>query len=877
MNTKLIYTNKGSSVVKNEITGEFISEVASSIVNAGDAISVEAIAVSTTGTGADVIEIPRQVRNYLYKTNEIAIEFMYYIHANFEYSCVLPLATSGGTGGQQNIYTTLNQVDYGYLDPDIFVINHNQDYQPKNVQPTYDYAGQRLYIGSFGDDGDNPRNPVKSTTINDPDISPGKKVFNFLTTTIPIKVDYGYNSPANLTSKITYDLHNAMFTPNKNNELVFETPTNYYEPNLSYTPNPTTKPAVLQATATSRNSSCETIFGVPNQYYGKTASSTNPYWYGTYSNLMAVKNPFYWYWGSRLTAQEPNGVDKALNWLIANIGGTNGTNADIVNLNIMRNEGINTTIQRGDVLVTNLKWDEKTIYRLSKLIHSEKLNAFNFALPQTQETMIKNKAQFYTRITIGKYNDGGTTPYASLDKLQSKYLSLVDTAPPLNVNTPTFFNEKLYDDSIIAVPTTDIGITEAGTLNINGVDLTNKQVAQYYDINICRVVTRSGAGNEDVIGIILQAQTINGVLIRGGNFCVCDLTTSRDQAHAHMILSPDLRDKGNKHTLADVVKGFNIGGPNINLAFDSDRSKFAWRNMYWSNYVGNPLSATDANPDANQEVITINKFINDENYYKPAGTTEMIYTQYAQCGLGFYNLYVYDNEGNAVLIDRENFNLENELKEKYESCLLKRMGFEYGDLFNTFGLANVFYQERFQFNNLPTTFPQYFPYPLTCNPEVDTAFNQSINVNDHSLPTFNLSLERNSTNINVAVQTAEILARNKPQKLATPYWLIESDIIDAMKYTVDGNPRNIMAVCNRAYGSGDIVYSFAQDYKFIATKSFVISHIKTNILTSDLLPADVDDATTIIYKIESPVLPNFLTENQLMQEMEEEKEEGKKK
>ena len=75
--------------------------------------------------------------------------------------------------------------------------------------------------------------------------------------------------------------------------------------------------------------------------------------------------------------------------------------------------------------------------------------------------------------------------------------------------------------------------------------------------------------------------------------------------------------------------------------------------------------------------------------------------------------------------------------------------------------------------------------------------------------------------------------------------------------------------------SGDIVYSFAQDYKFIATKPFVISHIKTNILTSDLLPADVDDSTTIVYKIESPILPNFLSESQLMEEIEEEEEKKK--
>ncbi len=873
MNTKLIYTNKGSSVVKNEITGEYISEVASSIVNAGDAISIEAIAVSTKGTGADVIEIPRAVRNYLYKTNEMAIEFMYYIHANFKYSCVLPI-TMGGGGNTQQIYRTINATDYGYLKPNIFTINHNQDYKPKNEQPTYDYAGTRLYIGGFGDDGDDPRNPVKSSTVDDALVQPGYKVFNFLTTTIPLKVDYGYNSPANLTSKITFDLHNAMMTPNKNNTQNNPQPVNFWEPNLSFA---TSDPQVLQATATSKNSSVETIFGTARQYYGKTADPANPYWYPTYANLMAVKDPWYWYWGSRLTAQAPNGVDKELGWLEDNFGSTNGTNADIVMLNTLPNDGTNTSYFTSECLVTNLKYDERTIYLLSKFIHSQKKELFPNA-ELTQEYMIKNRRDiFLSYIPIGKYDDGDPDPFNNQANLQAKYLSASDTVRAgVNVSTPTYFSPIVYENSNITFATPDVGITEAGLLNVNGKDLTNKEVAEYFDINISRVLTVDGAGNEkDVIGILLFGESFDNTIIRGGNFAVVDLTTSRDQAHSHMILTTDLRDQGNKHTLNDVVKGFNIGGPNINLSFDTDRSRFAWRNMYWSNYIGN-VDGQPANPDANQEVISLNKIITDD-FYTPQGYNQIPYTKYAQSGLGFYNLYVYDTDGNLVKIDRDNFNLENELKTKYENSLLQRIGFEYNDLFNTFGLPNVFYQERFQFNNLPTSFTQYFPYPLTCNPEVDTAFNQSINATDDNLPTFNLSLERNVANINVSVQTAQILARNKPEKLATPYWLIESDIIDAMKYTVDGNPRNIMAVCNRAYGSGDIVYSFAQDYKFIATKPFVISHIKTNILTSDLLPADVDNSTTIIYKIESPVLPNFLTEKQLIQEMEEEKEEEKKK
>ena len=867
MNTQLIYTNKGNSIVRNEVTGEYISEVASTIVNAGDAVSIEAIAVSTKGTGADVIEIPRQVRGYEYRTNEIAFEFMYYLHANFKYSCVLPI-TMGGAGNTQNIYTTINAIDYGYLNPDIFTINHNQDYRPKNEQPTYDYAGTRLYIGSFGNNGQDPRVPQKSVTIDDADKSPGALVFNFLTTRIPIKVDYGYNSPANLTSKVTFDLHNAAFTPNKNNTQQGVDPTNFWEENLSFT---TTDPAVLQATATSENSSVETIFGTAQQYYGKTASPSNPYWYPTYSNLMAVKDPWYWYWGSRLTAQAPNGVDKELGWLINNFGSTNGTNADIVMLNTLPNDGTDTSYFTGEVLVTNLKYDYKTINLLSKFIHSQK-KQFIPQAKETQEEMIENRNDvFISYIPVGKYDDGDADPFNNSAKLQSKYLSQADTVRTgINVSTPTYFNSITYDNAMISLPITDVGLTDAGTLNVNGKDLNNKEVAEYFDVNIVRVVTIDGAGNEhDVIGIVLFGETIDNTIIRGGNFAVVDLTTSRDQAHCHMVLTTDLRAGGNKHQLDDVVKGFNIGAPNINLSFDTDRSRFSWRNMYWSNYIGN-TQGDPANENAEQEVISINKVITDD-FYTPQGYNQIPYTRYAQSGLGFYNIYVIDGDGNQVKIDRDNYNLENELKTKYKNSLLERIGFDYNDLFNTYGLPNVFFQERYQFNNLPTSFAQYFPYPLTCNPEVDTAFNQSINATDDSLPTFNLSLERNVTNINVAVQTAQILARNKPEKLATPYWLIESDIIDAMKYKIDGNPRNVMAICNRAYGSGDIVYSFAQDYKFIATKPFVISHIKTNILTSDLLPADVDDSTTIVYKIESPILPNFLSESQLMEEIEEEK------
>lgn len=853
MDTSLIYVNKGKAKVKNDADGSWLSEVPSVIVNAGDLISVEGIAVATDGTGADVIEIPSQLPNYVYSTTNVKIEFMMYIHANFDYTCCLPL-------NNQDIYTDQTKLNYGELDPDYFIRQHNQDYTPKNSVPTQRYAGSRMYIGTFGVDGANPRTPSKSTTINDETLGTGALVFNFLTTSIPLSVDSGYNTPQNISSKITEDLHSAMITPNATNDI--QTPTNFYEPNLSYATNPPYR--TLQATATSFGSSVMTIFGLPNQYFGKTADPTNPYWYSTYSNFLAVKNPFYWYWGSRLQAKPAQGTAKENTWADGVLFG-NLTQADIINLNELRNDGTNTNIANGDVMITNLPYTDDAIKKVSKLIHTLKLYQDTY---KTQEEMIKSKDDFTTYIPIGKYDDSNIAPYGQNAKLESKVLNLADTASPTRIPTKTYYNDELYESAVIWNAPVGLTIDNSTTLGF----LTPKEVAKKYDINIVRVETDLLGVKRPVIGIVLTQTQLANAVIRAGNFVLVDLTLSRDEANACMILSPDIRKGGNKHTLDDMIRGFNVGSPNIELEFSADRSRFAWKQMYWSNYIGNGGQSTEPNPSAGTEAFTSNKLRGVYDLYKPTQLPQLIYNQYAQSGLGFYRMFVQNSTGGYNLIDGED---ANDITTKYNGTFLKRIGFEYFDLFgNDYGLPNVIYQERQTFGNSQVEYPQYYPYPLTCNPQLDTAINESINETDNDLPAFNMSLQRNGTDINVAVETAQILARNKPDKLATPYWLIESDIIPAVKYYVEGMPRNVLAICNRAYGSGDFVFSFATDYKFIATKSFVLSHIKCNILTSELLPADIEDNTTIIFKVESPVLPNFVSATEEM-EAEEEMRKGK--
>jgi len=382
MDVKLLYVNKGSAYVKNEDNGEFISEVNSTICKAGDSVSVEGIAVSTKGTGADTIEIPTSLKNYRYRTNELKIEFMTYLHDNFQYAVRLPVS------GQNIFKATPTELHYGDVLPDEFRVSNNQDYVPKNPFWSQLYGGYRYYIGSWGNAGGDPTKPTASTQ-NNQNVSTGKLVFNFLTTEVPIKVDYGYNTPENITSKITEDLHSSMFIPQRLNEDVI--PLNYYTPNVSNTTSQNAYPTT-QATCVSEDSSVITIYGIPQSYKNITTN-----WYSTYQNLIAVQQPFYWYWGTRLQAELPNGCQKQLGYMNATYPTNNLSQADIVTINELRATTTNPTtyVNTSDVVATNLQFDERTISRVQNYIHSMKV--YNSSIKVTREQMKQNREKFVTR------------------------------------------------------------------------------------------------------------------------------------------------------------------------------------------------------------------------------------------------------------------------------------------------------------------------------------------------------------------------------------------------------------------------------------------------------------------------------------------------
>ena len=216
-NTRLIYVSKETAEISNDNEGSFTNNVDDGIVvKVGDEVSVEAIAINSVGVGAEIIEIPKRIKNYNYKTNAMAINGAYYIHHNqYPISCMMPL------NGHNSVNSTQTDKEYGYMilgagfPPTIPIKNTKSKYGGTTMNKT---LGNRFYLGSYifaeGQDPMNPIiNPIGGVVADTNNAVPSIGVMEFFRTDILFEVDTGYDNPANIANKITQDFHAGNATP----------------------------------------------------------------------------------------------------------------------------------------------------------------------------------------------------------------------------------------------------------------------------------------------------------------------------------------------------------------------------------------------------------------------------------------------------------------------------------------------------------------------------------------------------------------------------------------------------------------------------------------------------------------------------------------
>lgn len=848
-NTRLIYVSKQTAEISNDKEGSFTNKVDDGVVvKVGDEINVEAIAINSVGVGAEIIEIPNKIKDYPYKTNAMVLNCAYYIHHNqHPFTCMLPFST------HNSVFTDNTKTNYGYMDATGagFKVLPFSSLRTK-FGGSRSQVGNRFYLGSyvFADNADPAKpaeNPLGSGQTSG--AVPTIGVFKFFRANLRFDVDTGYDNPANIANKITQDFHAGNVSPyssiwNANTGI-----SAYAFPNDTFIPTPTGVQSI-QGNVKTEDTACINILSYPPQYNSSTGFSL-------YQSSMGFQNPYLNYYGSRLLCPIANVLGRppytnAFSYINATIGGNPVVHLnDMYQLATLDNNAGDTNHPNNGLYIVSKVWSYDVLKVFADLIHSQtQLNPNTFGITDDLETNALIREGAYSNFNIGRVDDA--SPAGSVNALDPPTMAGGTAEIFERLEIPSFYDVNRWNKGVLPADAITAGFKIEYDINTddgNGNTYSVQELCKKLDINVVPISTGANGNGEIAIGFITNPFTASQQLFLKFNYAMIDLGFLNKNNPVCMVVADAVNIGGSASTLGDYQTAISVGSPNINLLFDETRGRFAFENMSWANYIDNGTSS-NANPSAGQTAIHIN-YLPSTDYGDSTTPQTNAFTKYAQSGIGILDLSVITDNDEVVLIDYED---KDDIRAKFDNSLLARLGFTYRQLTNRLGKVDAIFTQRNYETNRPVVGVSLFPYPLTNNLRFDTTLALGLSQNNNNLPMFDLNNARGYTN-QVSSVSDRCYALGLPKKLENPFWLIKSDIIDNVDFNSEngGKNQNIVAVCNRAYLAGDFAFSFSTSYAFKATKEFVLTGVKTSILNPDLTPADINDATTIIYKVVSPI------------------------
>ena len=513
MNTILITCSKDKAVVQDD-NGRFTNRVSNGVlVEVGDTLSVEQIAINSVGVGSDIVEIPRELGDYDYYTNETKLKASFYIHHNFEFTLqqpivqgtlvapvywnnIRPWASSGLPGG-------IVQPNYGYLTGSGPATGDapTADFQTLHTTCLKRYtdvvAGKRFhFITPTANQYDQKNLPDDDPSIQGVTTSrPTLSLYNFIDTTINLSVDVGYDSPSNIAGKLTEDLHSTLLHPLDTpydkqiqlNDAPYEIINQLY-PNKEFGSVSSVDGTIAVIGA---NFTRELPPTYPRSHLddpGKTLPPLVPL-----MASVAAGNPYLWIWGSRLlqgdgTANFPSYLFPPINtqnsgnrewgmgaknqYLIKDQVGALEANYlndsyaiyNLYNLpryteQVLPLPAPETTInfiEAGYIFMTNLNWTTPNVEFLAKLIHSQ-MNYIGEGARTAQMTDASERINWEYMLPFGRTKDD--TPITGTENEALKpLLQALATTPMggpdkamLSIPVAGFYNDAIYNSAFLGV------------------------------------------------------------------------------------------------------------------------------------------------------------------------------------------------------------------------------------------------------------------------------------------------------------------------------------------------------------------------------------------------------------------------------------------
>ncbi len=333
----------------------------------------------------------------------------------------------------------------------------------------------------------------------------------------------------------------------------------------------------------------------------------------------------------------------------------------------------------------------------------------------------------------------------------------------------------------------------------------------------------------------------------------------------------------NNITNTAVPKSHSSSNPNSLIGaifpkfqWDNDLSRFKITDLYTPEYISNSVYSTNTynpttqggtpvfyiNPVFQQsQNFFIGRYSNhtipatlDPNNPDSSGGSRQTYA---------LNTYFYNADRNRnIVIDKFSI-MDSSMgiyiskvglgsEDTFDDTIFGKMGFTHSSLFSNNN--RNFRNENYALSNNPS-----ISNPPTNNVNLDTSINNQLSRNNYNLPTFNISGAGEVLQREITGSSTEIISSNLPIKNFTPYYVIESDILDYTNgdvYQQSENRLPVIDICSLNYNSSDYYYAESSQLVHTASKDYNLSKIRTAVRRpSGLLASELSGKSSIIYKI----------------------------
>lgn len=318
-----------------------------------------------------------------------------------------------------------------------------------------------------------------------------------------------------------------------------------------------------------------------------------------------------------------------------------------------------------------------------------------------------------------------------------------------------------------------------------------------------------------------------------------------------------------------------IGAKQPLFNFDDARSRFYFSDLHSNEVIDTPVntSLTGLPDDAGTRVYKFNKSLGYRNFTP----TMAPYQQNLQFPEATVDSIAYSNKHPYIVANKIYDSLSGVFftdfgitEDNWKNSFWGICGFEYNDLNftggnsqkritsnNTSGLsyittnADVLPSAQLGFSAIAQGAPAYLPELSSLKSVIQAAHNNAT-TNPPDID-YTKDIVELYPPVQVAADSAEIVAANLPTKTLRPYYTIRSDIISDSNFFGGKNEPSLMpviAVLDKMNQYGDFFYSGgAGQLSFTATQQKVITEVKTQICDPSGEPAILSPNSCVMYKI----------------------------